>query len=116
MLRGMYRLFYIINWVYRSYFERGYRHHYVVYACGVLQTVLYVDFFYYWILSKKERRELSYGEEGDTEYYDCDVTELRNVENAAPLIDNSNLRMRISGDISEEDIDVESQQQEDEKT
>lgn len=73
---GMYRFFYIINWVYRSYYERGYRHHYgklidlcahrtvlktsdltfvlsicaivclVVYACGVVQTLLYADFFY----------------------------------------------------------------------
>lgn len=115
MLRGLYRFFYIINWVYRSYYEPGYRHNFIVYACGVLQTVLYIEFFYYWVKSKKERRELRYGQEGDTEYYDYDVSELRNVENAAPLIDSGNLRMRVSVDTAEEN-DIESQQQEEKKT
>lgn len=49
---GAYRLLYICNWVYRSYHEENYHHNYVVYACGILQTVLYVDFFYYYIKSK----------------------------------------------------------------
>ncbi len=35
-----YRALYIVNWVYRCYFEAGYCHHYVVYFCGVLQTLL----------------------------------------------------------------------------
>jgi len=43
---GSYRFLYIINWIYRAHTEPHYRHHYVVYFCGVLQTVLYADFFY----------------------------------------------------------------------
>jgi len=51
---GAYRALYIFNWVYRAYYEPGYRHHYVVYFCGVLQTALYVDFFYYYVMSKRK--------------------------------------------------------------
>lgn len=51
---GAYRALYIFNWVYRAYYEPGYRHHYVVYVCGVLQTALYVDFFYYYVMSKRK--------------------------------------------------------------
>lgn len=43
---GMYRLFYIFNWIYRSHTQKNYRHHIVVYVCGVVQTLLYADFFY----------------------------------------------------------------------
>ena len=46
---GAYRGLYILNWIYRSYNEPFYRHHYVVYFCGILQTLLYADFFYYYI-------------------------------------------------------------------
>ena len=46
---GAYRALYILNWVYRSYHEALYQHHFVVYFCGVLQTLLYVDFFYYYV-------------------------------------------------------------------
>lgn len=49
---GSYRALYILNWIYRSYNEPFYRHHYVVYFCGVLQTLLYADFFYYYLKSK----------------------------------------------------------------
>lgn len=45
---GAYRFLYILNWVYRAYHEPFYRHNYIVYACGILQTVLYLDFFYYY--------------------------------------------------------------------
>merc|ERR1712238_608639 len=51
---GAYRALYIFNWVYRAYYEPGYRHHYVVYFFGVLQTALYVDFFYYYVMSKRK--------------------------------------------------------------
>ncbi|KAL7476453.1 hypothetical protein ACHAW6_002315 [Cyclotella cf. meneghiniana] len=51
---GLYRALYIVNWIYRAYYEPGYRHHYVVYFCGVLQTLLYVDFFYYYFMSKRK--------------------------------------------------------------
>mmetsp|Transcript_9145 Transcript_9145/g.13726 ORF Transcript_9145/g.13726 Transcript_9145/m.13726 type:complete len:220 (-) Transcript_9145:34-693(-) len=49
---GAYRALYILNWVYRSYHERGYRHHWIVYVAGFIQTALYVDFFYYYAISK----------------------------------------------------------------
>lgn len=50
---GSYRALYILNWIYRTYYEPGYRHHYVAYFCGVLQTLLYADFFYYYMQSKR---------------------------------------------------------------
>lgn len=46
---GAYRGLYILNWIYRAHSEKGYRHHWVVYFCGVLQTLLYADFFYYYV-------------------------------------------------------------------
>ncbi|CAB9509984.1 lumen protein-retaining receptor [Seminavis robusta] len=51
---GAYRALYILNWIYRAHTEKGYQHHWIVYACGVLQTLLYVDFFYYYFKSKKK--------------------------------------------------------------
>lgn len=47
---GAYRLLYIFNWIYRAYYEPFYKHNWVVYSCGVVQTLLYIDFFYYFIL------------------------------------------------------------------
>lgn len=49
---GAYRALYILNWIYRSYTEKHYHHDWIVYACGVVQTALYIDFFYYYALSK----------------------------------------------------------------
>lgn len=49
---GGYRALYILNWVYRSYHEAYYKHNWIVYCCGIVQTLLYVDFFYYYVLSK----------------------------------------------------------------
>jgi hypothetical protein len=49
-LLGIYRALYIVNWVYRSYHEVYYKHNWVVYTCGFVQTCLYVDFFYYYFL------------------------------------------------------------------
>jgi ER lumen protein retaining receptor len=43
-------LLYIFNWVYRAYYEPFYKHNWVVYGCGIIQTLLYIDFFYYFIL------------------------------------------------------------------
>ena len=51
-LLGIYRGLYILNWIYRSYHETYYRHNWVVYSCGIVQTCLYVDVFYYYFLSK----------------------------------------------------------------
>lgn len=47
-LMGAYRFLYILNWIYRYNYEKNYTHHWVVYMCGVLQTLLYADFFYYY--------------------------------------------------------------------
>jgi len=49
---GAYRGLYILNWIYRSYHEPHYKHNLVVYFCGVLQTIFYADFFYYYVKSK----------------------------------------------------------------
>lgn len=49
---GSYRALYIANWIYRAYHEPFYQHHFVVYFCGILQTLLYADFFYYYLKSK----------------------------------------------------------------
>ena len=46
---GSYRALYIANWIYRAYHEPFYQHHFVVYFCGILQTLLYADFFYYYL-------------------------------------------------------------------
>lgn len=51
---GAYRALYILNWIYRSYFEPYYRHNWIVYIAGTIQTLLYVDFFYYYIISKSK--------------------------------------------------------------
>ncbi len=46
----VFRAFYILNWVYR-YFGEGYVN-YVGWFGGLLQTGLYLDFFYYYAISK----------------------------------------------------------------
>ena len=47
---GAYRFLYILNWIYR-YFVEGYVN-WVGWIGGVVQTGLYVDFFYYYAMSK----------------------------------------------------------------
>mmetsp|Transcript_1688 Transcript_1688/g.2537 ORF Transcript_1688/g.2537 Transcript_1688/m.2537 type:complete len:230 (-) Transcript_1688:1437-2126(-) len=56
---GSYRALYILNWIYRAYHEPYYQHHWVVYICGVLQTMLYADFFYYYLKSKAKGGKFS---------------------------------------------------------
>jgi ER lumen protein retaining receptor len=51
-LLGAYRGLYILNWIYRSYYEQYYHHNWIVYIAGAIQTLLYADFFYYYIISK----------------------------------------------------------------
>ncbi|CAM9976299.1 unnamed protein product [Ectocarpus sp. 4 AP-2014] len=51
-LLGAYRSLYIVNWVYRAHYEDGYQHHFLVYIAGLVQTLLYADFFYYYAISK----------------------------------------------------------------
>lgn len=47
---GLYRAFYIVNWIYR-YFAEG-RIHLVAWTGGVIQVALYCDFFYYYAQNK----------------------------------------------------------------
>eukprot|EP01067_Filipodium_phascolosomae_P006470 Filipodium_phascolosomae@DN472_c0_g1_i1.p1 len=47
---GLYRAFYILNWVYR-YFVEGYVN-WIGWCGGIIQTALYIDFFYYYAMSK----------------------------------------------------------------
>jgi hypothetical protein len=51
---GAYRALYILNWIYRALFEPHYRHHWVVYFCGVMQVALYVDFGFFYVLHKTQ--------------------------------------------------------------
>eukprot|EP00287_Rhodomonas_sp_CCMP768_P004596 CAMPEP_0196718058 /NCGR_PEP_ID=MMETSP1091-20130531/1347_1 /TAXON_ID=302021 /ORGANISM="Rhodomonas sp., Strain CCMP768" /LENGTH=166 /DNA_ID=CAMNT_0042058627 /DNA_START=340 /DNA_END=840 /DNA_ORIENTATION=+ len=50
---GAYRALYIINWVYRYSTENHYWQP-LVWTAGVVQTLLYADFFYYYFLALKE--------------------------------------------------------------
>jgi ER lumen protein retaining receptor len=43
---GLYRALYIPNWIYRYYFEANPRLDYIAIVAGIVQTVLYSDFFY----------------------------------------------------------------------
>merc|ERR1719190_4612 len=47
---GAYRFFYIVNWIYR-YMEDGHVR-WVGWLGGIVQTALYLDFFYYFLKSK----------------------------------------------------------------
>ena len=54
LFMGAYHALYILDWIYRANYEPNYTHHWVVYFCGVLQTLLYADFFYYYFQSKSK--------------------------------------------------------------
>ena len=51
-LLGLYRALYLFNWIYRAATEMYYHHQWIVWISGLVQTALYVDFFYYYALSK----------------------------------------------------------------
>ncbi|CAB1106319.1 unnamed protein product [Ectocarpus sp. CCAP 1310/34] len=51
-LLGAYRSLYLVNWVYRAHYEDGYQHNVLVYIAGLVQSLLYADFFYYYAISK----------------------------------------------------------------
>eukprot|EP00939_MAST-03C_sp_MAST-3C-sp1_P002946 g2946.t1 len=50
---GAYRGLYILNWIYRFFSEYYYRQ-WIVWIAGVVQTALYVDFFYHYWRAKKQ--------------------------------------------------------------
>lgn len=53
---GLYRGFYILNWIYR-YIEEDY-YNYVGWIAGFIQTCLYLDFFYHYYKSLKSGTNL----------------------------------------------------------
>lgn len=57
-LLGSYRALYIVNWVYRYITEPKYHGQWIAWTAGVLQTALYVDFFYYYALCWKQNKKL----------------------------------------------------------
>jgi ER lumen protein retaining receptor len=52
LFKGAYRALYIVNWIYRAHTEPFYRHHYLVYVCGVIQTLVYADFLLFYVTRK----------------------------------------------------------------
>jgi len=51
-LLGIYRFFYLLNWVWRYFHEYHYSQ-IIVWVCGVVQTALYMDFFLNYFQSKR---------------------------------------------------------------
>lgn len=49
---GAYRMMYIANWIYRYVYDPNYGTQWIIWLSGVVQTVLYADFFYYYVKSK----------------------------------------------------------------
>lgn len=57
-LLGAYRTLYIFNWLYRFFTEPGYSQ-WIVWLSGTLQTAIYCDFFYYYLVSWRRNERLS---------------------------------------------------------
>lgn len=55
---GAYRAFYLINWIYRFFTEVGYRD-WIVWVSGAIQTAIYCDFFYYYIVAQSAGTSMS---------------------------------------------------------
>jgi ER lumen protein retaining receptor len=55
---GGYRAFYLINWIYRFFTEPGYRN-WIVWIAGVVQTAIYCDFFYYYLIARIEGKHMA---------------------------------------------------------
>lgn len=55
---GAYRALYILNWVYRYFTEPNYVH-WITWIAGFVQTMLYADFFYYYLNSLKNNVKLT---------------------------------------------------------
>ena len=48
---GLYRALYIVNWIYRFYTEPHFAP-WIEFSAGIVQTIFYLDFFYYFAVSK----------------------------------------------------------------
>jgi ER lumen protein retaining receptor len=64
---GIYRVFYALNWMHRAKTQRWYRHHPLVYICGFVQTVLFLDFFYQYSRISRLTRCCKDGRNGDAD-------------------------------------------------
>ncbi|XP_022138865.1 ER lumen protein-retaining receptor-like [Momordica charantia] len=56
-LLGAYRALYILNWIYRYFTEPDFIR-WITWIAGLVQTLLYADFFYYYIISWKNNVKL----------------------------------------------------------
>ncbi|XP_030469084.1 ER lumen protein-retaining receptor B-like [Syzygium oleosum] len=56
-LLGAYRALYLVNWVFR-FFTETHKIRWIPWVSGLVQTALYVDFFYYYIKSWKNHEKL----------------------------------------------------------
>ena len=57
-LLGGYRALYLLNWIYRYSTEPGYSQ-WIVWISGLVQTLLYCDFFYYYLESWRKNERLT---------------------------------------------------------
>ena len=55
---GGYRALYLVNWIYRWLTEDNYSN-WISWSAGLLQTVIYCDFFYYYALAKLTGQKMS---------------------------------------------------------
>ncbi|KAJ7555302.1 hypothetical protein O6H91_05G030900 [Diphasiastrum complanatum] len=56
-LLGAYRGLYLLNWIVRYFTEKHYRQ-WITWISGIVQTALYADFFYYYVISWKNNQRL----------------------------------------------------------
>lgn len=59
LLLGAYRGFYLLNWIYRAATEKSYHMIWLMFIAGMVQTALYVDFFYYYAMSKYHGKKMT---------------------------------------------------------
>lgn len=57
-LLGTYRGLYILNWIYRYMTEPAYKQ-WLVWVSGIVQTIIYCDFFWYYIKSWRNNEKLA---------------------------------------------------------
>lgn len=57
-LLGGYRTMYVVNWLYRVFTETGYRD-WIVWISGIIQTLIYIDFFYYYLKAQTSGKSMS---------------------------------------------------------
>lgn len=55
---GAYRGLYLLNWIYRYFTDKHYRRRGIAWGAGLVQTLIYADFFYYYIRSWKRNERL----------------------------------------------------------